>query len=639
MTKANEKDALQGGAQEFNAEFTGPLGATHRGCTDIIFLVLLMLFSVGVIAMGVVAGTSSASIGGYRRIMNGAQVDGKICGVDGPWGAGAEYKNVYFTDPSGVTASALNKQKLTGLQTALCVKECPDSGKKFKARILPPGVTASKAAEQEGVEREFSAAYDTDLVHNLCIPKDAKITGAQAFTRAAAELSTSGGLLAISGILSLVYASLFLVIMYYCGGFLVWFAVFGTLASVGAVGGLFWYLSTRVKAGEVDSKTGLGPYTESDLANFKIAGIVAWVIAAILVIVTLFLRSRIQLAIKIMKQATVAISQVKTMLLVPIVKFVMISLFLIYWIATAVTYGSAGEMKPMSEDNQTKVINYLSVPVDTTGFVVSWDNSLYGMFFLHCFGLLWYAALFIAIGHFVMAAATSQWYFAPVENGEKKLNGPVGTGFMWAFRYHIGTLAFGSFLVAVFETIRIIVEYFSRKAEKQSKNNSAVKAITCMLRCCACMMERCIKYCTSQAYIFTAIFGAPLCAAASKFIQFAAANPARIAAVHGLGGIILFLGKVFIVACAAASSYGIMIYVDPWKSEVKTMYIPLLLVTVLSYFVASVFMQVYSSTMDTIIMCFIADEQMSKNGGGKMRADKSLQDAVDDKEANDFEKV
>ena len=153
------------------------------------------------------------------------------------------------------------------------------------------------------------------------------------------------------------------------------------------------------------------------------------------------------------------------------------------------------------------------------------------------------------------------------------------------------------------------------------------------------MMERCIKYCTSQAYIFTAIFGAPLCAAASKFIQFAAANPARIAAVHGLGGIILFLGKVFIVACAAASSYCIMIYVDPWNSEVKTMYIPLLLVTVLSYFVASVFMQVYSSTMDTIIMCFIADEQMSKNGGGKMRADKSLQDAVDDKEANDFEKV
>merc|ERR1712167_105994 len=132
------------------------------------------------------------------------------------------------------------------------------------------------------------------------------------------------------------------------------------------------------------------------------------------------------------------------------------------------------------------------------------------------------------------------------ENGEKKLNGPVGTGFMWAFRYHIGTLAFGSFLVAVFETIRIIVEYFSRKAEKQAKDNSAVKAITCMLRCCACMMERCIKYCTSQAYIFTAIFGAPLCAAASKFIQFAAANPARIAAVHGLGGIILFLGKVFI---------------------------------------------------------------------------------------------
>ena len=156
-------------------------------------------------------------------------------------------------------------------------------------------------------------------------------------------------------------------------------------------------------------------------------------------------------------------------------------------------------------------------------------------------------------------------------------------------------------------------------SKEKASDNKAVRAVTCILRCCACCMEKCVKYCTSQAYIFVAIFGHPLCTAAGKFLSFAAANPARIAAVHGLGGVILFLGKLFIVGAATASSYAIMLNVEPWRAEIQTIYFPLLLVAVLSYFISTVFMQVYSSTMDTIIMCFIADEQMAKAGVDRLR--------------------
>ena len=95
------------------------------------------------------------------------------------------------------------------------------------------------------------------------------------------------------------------------------------------------------------------------------------------------------------------------------------------------------------------------------------------MFYYHIFGLLWTAAFFMAALNFILSSATSQWYFAETVNGEKDLNFPVVTGVKRAFGIHGGTMVFGSFLVAVFESIRMIV-VSKYKAKERHANGSTV---------------------------------------------------------------------------------------------------------------------------------------------------------------------
>ena len=131
------------------------------------------------------------------------------------------------------------------------------------------------------------------------------------------------------------------------------------------------------------------------------------------------------------------------------------------------------------------------------------------MWFYHLFGLLWTAAFVLAAMNFTLSSAASQWYFTEGGedgNAQADLGTPVMTGLKRAFGVHGGTLAFGSFLVATLEAIRMIVDYLAKKAKKESNNNKLVMCLCCIAQCCVRCFERCIKYITSEAYIFTALF-------------------------------------------------------------------------------------------------------------------------------------
>ena len=73
----------------------------------------------------------------------------------------------------------------------------------------------------------------------------------------------------------------------------------------------------------------------------------------------------------------------------------------------------------------------------------------------HLFGLLWNIAFIHSLSNFVITAAVCVWYY----NGQEKIHGLINKSFWMAFRYHLGTIAFGSFILAIVWVIRIIVEY------------------------------------------------------------------------------------------------------------------------------------------------------------------------------------
>jgi len=58
--------------------------------------------------------------------------------------------------------------------------------------------------------------------------------------------------------------------------------------------------------------------------------------------------------------------------------------------------------------------------------------------------ICWFISFTLSTNIFVLASITATWYFDPAKEGIRIL-----TAFCWAYSYHLGSLAFGSLLIAI----------------------------------------------------------------------------------------------------------------------------------------------------------------------------------------------
>ena len=84
------------------------------------------------------------------------------------------------------------------------------------------------------------------------------------------------------------------------------------------------------------------------------------------------------------------------------------------------------------------------------------------------FGILWIIAFLVAMSEFVVIVSTCTWYFSrkdiPDDDGIPG-DSDVWYGFKWGFKYHMGSLALGSYTLALIWVIRAIMEYVGNKVE------------------------------------------------------------------------------------------------------------------------------------------------------------------------------
>ena len=83
------------------------------------------------------------------------------------------------------------------------------------------------------------------------------------------------------------------------------------------------------------------------------------------------------------------------------------------------------------------------------------------MFWFYLFGLLWIIAFIICVQQFMIACLACMWYYSGQGEEMSDARGEVSvcTAFKWAIWYHVGSIAMGSFLIALITFIRIVFEY------------------------------------------------------------------------------------------------------------------------------------------------------------------------------------
>lgn len=190
---------------------------------------------------------------------------------------------------------------------------------------------------------------------------------------------------------------------------------------------------------------------------------------------------------------------------------------------------------------------------------------------------------------------------------EKRKTKSVRTGLKNSLRFHTGSLAFGSFILALVQFIRYFCKYLEKQAKAQK--NKVMVIVMKVLQYCLWCIEKCIKFLNKNAYIQIALMGKNFCTSAKNAASLWARNFLRFGAVATLGGIIHFLGFIFIMSATGVCGYFIL---QAMHAEV-TPVVPVLAYITIGYLVANLYMNVFSLAVDTILHAFIATEEMGAN--------------------------
>ncbi|KAB1268666.1 Choline transporter-like protein 5 [Camelus dromedarius] len=182
-------------------------------------------------------------------------------------------------------------------------------------------------------------------------------------------------------------------------------------------------------------------------------------------------------------------------------------------------------------------------------------------------------------------------------------------------RYHTGSLAFGSLILATVQMFRLILEYLDKRLKQAQSNIS--KFLKCCLRCCFWCLEKAVRFLNRNAYVMVsrlffdkinclpqiAIYGKNFCRSARDAFNLLMRNILKVAVMDRVTDFVLILGKILVAGCIV--------------NDIFILFFTLQTVIIGSYLIAHGFFSVYAMCIETIFICFLED--LERNDGSTER--------------------
>uniref|UniRef100_A0A672QN23 Choline transporter-like protein n=1 Tax=Sinocyclocheilus grahami TaxID=75366 RepID=A0A672QN23_SINGR len=413
--------------------------------------------------------------------------------------------------------------------------------------------------------------------------------------RDAKDLVAGMNCLLIAVVLSLI----FIVLLRYLAGIMVWVMIFMVIAVV--AGGIahcsIKYVNLKDTPGSNITLQQLGFQPDFSVylhirQSWLAFIIILAILEVIIIILLIFLRKRIRIAVELMKEASRAVGYVMSSLFYPIFTFLLLTIVIAYWGVTAVFLSTSSEpvYKVFNEtdclharqtcdpENFTLSTMKRDCPRSECLFAFYGGETPYHKYlvvlqFYNVFLFFWCANFVTALGQMTLAGAFASYYWAPNKPNDMPAY-PLCASLGRSLRYHTGSLAFGSLILAIVQIIRVLLEYIDHKLKAENK---FAKFLLCCLKCCFWCLEKFIKFLNRNAYIMVAIYGKNFCRSARDAFFLLMRNVIRVVVLDKVTDFILFLGKLLIVG---------------------------LTVLVGSYLIAHGFFSVYAMCVDTLFLCF-----------------------------------
>ncbi|GAA6220298.1 choline transporter-like protein 2 isoform X2 [Lates japonicus] len=520
--------------------------------------------------------------------------------------------------------------------------------KAFTRRCLPALGTMKGGVVVVGNETTFDTGLGVNINATEVLEASKKsnmvVEARQVAMRIFEDYTQSWHWILLALVIAMIVSLIFIVLLRFLAGVMVWVMIVLVILVIGY--GIFHcymeYASLKGEPGADVTIRDLGLQTDFSVylqirQTWLAFMIILAIVEFIIILLLIFLRKRILIAIALIKEASRAVGHVMSSLFYPLLTFALLSVVIAYWAITAVFLSTSNEQvykvfntsecEYSRETCDPKTFNTSNASAQCPDaeclFAFYGGETLYHKYlilfqFYNVFLFFWCANFVTALGQVTLSGAFASYYWA-FKKPDDIPAFPIFSALGRALRYHTGSLAFGSLILSVVQVIRVILEYLDHKL-KGAQNKFAKFLLSC-LKCCFWCLEKCIKFLNRNAYIMIAIYGKSFCTSARDAFFLLMRNIIRVAVLDKVTDFLLFLGKLLIVGIVGIFSFfffsGRIKAVEDAAPSLNYYWVPILTVVVGSYLIAHGFFSVYAMCVDTLFLCFCED--LERNDGSSDR--------------------
>ena len=395
--------------------------------------------------------------------------------------------------------------------------------------------------------------------------------------------------LLVSSVTAVVLGYLYLFVIRCIGGLIVWFSIIIVLLGLLAGGGYVFL-----------KKDELYPEPHDYNKYMLWTAYTLWGIAALYAFCVCCCLNAIKIGISVYKTTAQYIGANMHIFLLPFLSYLMATIWLSIWVVSAIYVMSVGKPEPREGYEFTTEMK--------------WTEETRYIFFFQVFMLFWLNAFIMGMAQFVIGASACIWYFEC--NGDSGGRGTVGRALWWGYRYHMGSVAFGSFMIAVCQLIRFLFEYYRKKIQSMAPTK-IVKALLCMTRYLLYIMEKCVKFMTKNAYIQVALTNENFCVSAWQAFALIVKNAHRYGWGSSIGAALNWFG---ICSIAAVNGFGVYLFltnVDYYVTSIQQPIAPVIVVIGITVVIARGFLAIFAFSSDAILGAFLLDEELRFAGSSR----------------------
>lgn len=623
----------------------------RKGCTDVLWLVIYIIFWILMLIVAVI----SFVYGNPQRLINGFDSFGNTCGVKN----NQKLINFPLAGINTFDNKYLFFMDVKELQRSLkiCVKQCPNKKmesmadlKKFYqetgSNLCRYDINLNNLTTRDDLNHYIGPCptlpvYESFPLLNRCFPKSAQDLTKKVFKdfydllnswdtieQMLSDLYSSWKEMIICVIVAFICSLIMVSILHLLATLVSWiFMIIVSVVSIAGTG-LLWYTyhELRTKQRSFAETAFLAESLKNEKA-FLWYSIIATIITVILLLLVWVMRSRVSFLAALFKETAHCLGSIPALFLQPIITFFFLVIFFAFWSTVVVCLATANypgipyktnffingtstmadqvDRAAIQAQNIDKSANLKTFSVEPIEFDPMWVKSMWWMCLI-C--LIWGSEFILGCQQMTIAGAVSHWYF----RGEHAHSSPVLYSIGKLLKYHLGSVAKGSFLITLFKIPRLILTYLHAKLSARADKGS--ECAKCGLKCGICCfycLEKFIRYLNHNAYTIITIERCHFCKAAAKAFSTIVNNALQVATINSVGDFILFLGKCIVTALSGI--VGLLLLKR--NSDLHFYAVPTLVICIYSFFIAHCILSLYEMVVDSLFLCVCEDRNMNGSDG------------------------